>query len=337
MKSKSNDLVVGLVILLGLGLLIGATLWLQRADLGGRKREVTARFRDAGNIRVGGTVNIRGVTAGRVDRLELADSGWVHVRVRLQPEIELPPEPVMVLYQQSLFGEWAATFVQRNVAEAVGDDAKRDLAEASTGAGTLLPGIVLPDIAQLTAVAGQIAGSFSKIADRFGRAFNDTAALELRGTFRSTASLARQLERSVKKQSGNLDTLALGLIDATLALDSAAQAFRRTAARADAATQSDELRRLVVDAGESAAALRDAAKTLRDLSQALAADQGSLKSVAARADTVMRRLSSGDGTMGLLLRDPALYRNTDSLLIELRGLVADVKANPRKYVNVRVF
>jgi len=337
MKSKSNDLVVGFVILLGLGLLVAATLWLQRADLGGSKREVTARFRDAGNIRVGGTVNVRGVTAGRVDRLELADSGWVHVRVRLEPEIALPPQPVMVLYQQSLFGEWAATFVQRDVAEAIGDDAKRELAEASEGAGKLLPGIVLPDIAQLTAVAGQIAGSFSKIADRFGRAFNDSAAAELRGTFRNTAALARQLERSVRKQSGNLDTLATGLIEATRALDSAAQAFRRTAQRADVATQSDELRRLVVDAGESAAAMRDAARTVRDLSRALAADEGSLKSVTARADSVLRRLTAGEGTLALLLRDPALYRNSDSLVIELRGLVADFKANPSKYVNLRVF
>jgi phospholipid/cholesterol/gamma-HCH transport system substrate-binding protein len=334
---RGSDLLVGATILLGLGLVVVATLWLQRADFGSARREVTARFRDAGNIRVGNTVTIRGVSAGRVDKLELADSGWVHVRVRLQPDIELPPEPVMVLFQQSLFGEWAATFVARPAAEQVGGDASKQLAEASGAPGRILPGIVLPDIAQLTAVAGQIAGSFSKIADRFGRAFNDSAAGELRGTFRNTASLARQLEQSVKRQSGNLDQLSVQMLDAMEALDSASQAFRRTAERADRATRSDEITRTVSDAEASAAALKEATATVRDLAKALAAEQGSLRSVTARADTLLARLTAGDGTLGLLVKDPALYRHSDSLVLELRGLVADVKANPRKYVNLKVF
>lgn len=334
---RGSDLLVGLVILLGIGLLIGATLWLQRTDLGGRKREVIARFRDAGNIRVGNSVTIRGVTAGRVDQLELADSGWVHVRVRLAPEIELPPAPVMVLYQQSLFGEWAATFVTRGTAEQVSDDARKQLAEAAEGSGRILPGIVLPDIAQLTAVAGQIANSFNRLTDRFGRAFDDSAAREVRSTFKNTASLARQLEQSVKRQSGNLDRLSADLIASVTALDSAAVALQRTAGRADRATADGEVGRAVKDAAEAAATLRAASNDIRALARALSAEQGSLLSVLARADTALARVTAGDGTMGLLLRDPSLYRNADSLLLELRGLAADVKANPRKYVNLKVF
>lgn len=336
-RRRGSDLLVGLTILVGLVLLVGATLWLQRADLGGRKNEVVGRFRDAGNVRVGNTVNVRGVDAGRVHSISLADSGWVHVQVRLKPDIELPPEPVMVLYQQSLFGEWAATFVQRGTAEQIGDDVRAQLAEATGAPGRILPGIVLPDIAQLTAVAGQIAGSFSRIADRFGRAFDDSAARELRGTFRNTASLARQLEQSVKRQSGNLDKLSVDLLDAVVTLDSAAKAFQRTAARADSATQSEAVQRVVTDAAASAAALRDATTTVRDLVRVLAAEQGTITSVAARADTVMARLTAAEGTLGLMIRDPSLYRNADSLLIELRALVGDVKANPRKYVNLKVF
>lgn len=336
-RGKGNDLIVGATILLGIVLVVAATLWLQRADLGGKKREVVARFRDAGNIRIGNSVNVRGVEAGRVEALRLADSGWVHVTVRLAPEIELPPEPVMVLYQQSLFGEWAATFVTREVAGQTGDEARRQLAEASGAAGRILPGIVLPDIAQLTAVAGQIANSFSRIADRFGRAFNDSAATELRGTFRNAASLARQLEQSVKRQSGNLDRLSVDLLDAVTQLDSAAAGFNRTARRTDAATAGGEIAAATRDAAEAMAALKEASATMRSLARTLSAGQGSLVSVLARTDTSLARLTAGEGTLGLLLKDPALYRNTDSLVIELRALVADLKANPRKYVNLKVF
>jgi hypothetical protein len=38
-----------------------------------------------------------------------------------------------------------------------------------------------------------------------------------------------------------------------------------------------------------------------------------------------------------MLNDPSLYRNADSLLVTMRSLVADVKARPSRYVNVKIF
>jgi phospholipid/cholesterol/gamma-HCH transport system substrate-binding protein len=57
----------------------------------------------------------------------------------------------------------------------------------------------------------------------------------------------------------------------------------------------------------------------------------------ARMDTLVGRTTAGQGTIGRAMRDPSLYANGDSLLMELRALVADVKANPRRYVSIRIF
>ena len=46
-------------------------------------------------------------------------------------------------------------------------------------------------------------------------------------------------------------------------------------------------------------------------------------------------MNRGQGTLGLLLNDPSLYQRTDSVLIELRALSADIRANPKRYVSVR--
>jgi phospholipid/cholesterol/gamma-HCH transport system substrate-binding protein len=51
----------------------------------------------------------------------------------------------------------------------------------------------------------------------------------------------------------------------------------------------------------------------------------------------MDKINAGQGSVGLMVNDPRLYRNSDSLVTELRSLVQDFKANPKKYVNVRVF
>jgi phospholipid/cholesterol/gamma-HCH transport system substrate-binding protein len=48
-------------------------------------------------------------------------------------------------------------------------------------------------------------------------------------------------------------------------------------------------------------------------------------------------VNGGRGTLGLLVNDPALYQQSDSLLRELRALVDDVRRNPKRYINVRMF
>ena len=61
------------------------------------------------------------------------------------------------------------------------------------------------------------------------------------------------------------------------------------------------------------------------------------RAVAPRVDTLVARTTAGTGTMGRVMSDPSLYANADSLVTELRALVADVKARPKRYVNIRVF
>jgi phospholipid/cholesterol/gamma-HCH transport system substrate-binding protein len=61
-----------------------------------------------------------------------------------------------------------------------------------------------------------------------------------------------------------------------------------------------------------------------------------LNSMSARLDTVMAGLQAGEGTAGSLLRDRQLYENMNGAVSELRNLVQDIRADPRKYLNVRV-
>jgi phospholipid/cholesterol/gamma-HCH transport system substrate-binding protein len=61
-----------------------------------------------------------------------------------------------------------------------------------------------------------------------------------------------------------------------------------------------------------------------------------LNSMADRLDKVTAGLQQGEGTAGSLLRDRQLYENMNSAVSELRSLVQDIRADPRKYLNVRV-
>jgi len=61
-----------------------------------------------------------------------------------------------------------------------------------------------------------------------------------------------------------------------------------------------------------------------------------LNSMADRLDKVTANLQSGQGTAGQLLQDKQLYENMNGAVGELRQLVKDIRADPKKYLNVRV-
>jgi phospholipid/cholesterol/gamma-HCH transport system substrate-binding protein len=61
-----------------------------------------------------------------------------------------------------------------------------------------------------------------------------------------------------------------------------------------------------------------------------------LNSMADRLDKVMASLQNGQGTAGQLLHDKQLYENMNGAIGELRDLVRAIKADPKKYLNVRV-
>ena len=50
----------------------------------------------------------------------------------------------------------------------------------------------------------------------------------------------------------------------------------------------------------------------------------------------MTGLQQGEGTAGRLLQDRQLYDNMNGAIAELRQLVQDIRADPRKFLNVRV-
>lgn len=333
---RTNDFVVGLTVLFGVVAIIAATLWVKQADLRDRNERVSARFRDVGNVRVGAAVVLRGVRAGRVERIELGRDGWVEVAMMLDPEVQLPRDPVVLLNESSLFGEWQATITEES---AIPRDeiVARQLAEARQAGGDALPGATLPDIAQLTAVAGRIAGDVASVAGRFEVAFDDQAARELRSSIQNFAMLSATLSRTVRQQSTNLDALSADMRRGMRRLADAAESVQQVAQRVDSSTATGQVRHIVDDVATAAATLREMSEEMRAMSRQLTRSQGRLDSVLQTTDSVMMKINSGQGSVGLLVNDPTLYHHSDSLVVELRALVADFKANPKKYVNLRIF
>ena len=334
-KRRWDDAIVGLTLLLGVAIVVGATLWARQADLGKKRPTVTARFREVGNARVGTPVVIRGVRAGRIELLEIDDEGWVKARIALDEEARVPESPAVVLGASSLFGEWQATITSR------GDlpdnpEVRRQVTDASGEPG-VLPGALLPDIAEVTATAGRIAGDVAMVAARLNASFGDSASRELRASIQHVASLSANLDAIARRQSREIDALSAELRNGARQFSAATGAVHATLSRADSATAQGEIARIVTDAELASRSLRATADELRVATQRLARTQDALERAAFQADSITWKINNGRGTLARMVNDSSVYVESDSLVRELRGLIADVKKNPKKYVSLEIF
>ncbi len=334
---RGNDFVVGLVVIGSVVAIVLFSLWLGQANIGSKQRDVVARFTDVGNAKVGNSVVIRGVQAGRIQSIELEPTGWVLVKMSLDPDIKLPTNPVVVLSESSMFGEWQATIMERAAAPDDADVQQQLAQSAAVGRGSALPGARLPDIAQLTAVAGRIAGDMSRVADRFQVAFDDRAANELRQSIRNFADLSAELERTVRSQSQSLTQLGSDVHKTVGTINATAMAVQRTADRVDSSTSKGQIHQIMDNVGQASADIKATSHDLRDASRTLVATQQQLASVLTHADSVLGKIDRGQGSLGLMVNDPTLYQNGDALLSQMRELVAQIRAHPRQYLSVKIF
>ncbi|AFY67253.1 MlaD family protein [Geitlerinema sp. PCC 7407] len=93
---------VGLLILLGLGLAGGLILWLKGFNPANRSYQATVDFANTGGIQPGAPVRYRGVTVGRVTRVQPA-IGSVEVDIEISSADLLIPRNVLIESNQSGF------------------------------------------------------------------------------------------------------------------------------------------------------------------------------------------------------------------------------------------
>jgi phospholipid/cholesterol/gamma-HCH transport system substrate-binding protein len=309
-SERTTDIVVGIFVVLGVAAITAAMMWAREVRPGRHERVVTARFREVGGAGVGTNAYIRGVRAGRIAAIELGSDGWVRARISLERSVPMPDDPVVVLGSANFVGAWQATIVASD--EAAADPDLCDQLEEAGGERGVLPGATLPDFRHFTAGAGRILEDVGVVTGRARTAFDDRVARDIRSTFANSQTVSASLA-------------------------SASEALRRTALRVDSASAGGDLQRTLGDAAAAAADFRAAAAELRSLAARGSDSRAALDLVLARIDTLAARTTAGSGTLGRVVGDPSLYESADSLVRDLRALVADIKANPRRYITVRIF
>jgi phospholipid/cholesterol/gamma-HCH transport system substrate-binding protein len=327
---RRNEVMVGSVVLLGIVLIIVGTIWLRGEALGRGQIEIRARFNEVGQLLEGNSVKLRGVPIGRVNRIALDSAGrGVIVTMRIDEDARLPEDPVTVLSPESMFGDWQAEIAPRA--------AYSTYAYAEAPDPDVLPGYSLPDISRLTAVADEIAQNMATLSERVELAFTEETALKVGRSVDNILDASEKISAVVADQQGAIEEVSRDLRAATQTLGRAASTVEQVLTQTEQAISEDRLVKIVTDVERTASRTAALADTLmvvgRDIRQAAATADSALRTVGNLAASVER----GEGSVGRLMTDTTLYVSIRESNLELQALLRDIRQNPRKYINVRVF
>jgi phospholipid/cholesterol/gamma-HCH transport system substrate-binding protein len=295
-------------------------------------------FPNVAGLKAGAPVRVAGVEVGSVTDVELVGD---RVEVVMQIARDMQPRvtntSVAALGSVSLLGEAAVDITPSSEGTPIPEwgyvrsgPTAGSLTEVATQATA--------GIEELTALLQEIRAGRGTV----GRLFTDEA---LYNDMSGLVSAAEGVVRSVNQGRGTLGRLANDPAAAE-ALEASLRNFEAVTARIKAGEGSlgqllndDALAKSLTATTSNLDAITARINSGAGTAGALISERqlyDRLNSMSDRLDKVMTGLEQGEGTAGQLLRDRQLYENMNGAVGELRQLVSDIRADPRKYLNVRV-
>ncbi len=296
--SRRVEIQVGLTVLVALVVLLWGVTWLKQLSLQNKVTVWHVRFPQTGGLGRSDEVRVNGIRKGEVRSIALVGD-HVAVDLALASDVRLTTDSQIAIRNIGLMGEKVIAV---------------DL--AATGA----------PVAPRDTVQGLYELGVPEVVASMG------------GVFASVERAAVELDRVVStlQRDGKLEQAVANLHDATAELRDAVRENRKPLREAvsDAAAAARTARTLTAERGPQVQRLLDSAeRTAAHLEQL----SSRLDTLRVRTQSVADKLDHGDGTAAKLVNDRAVYDETRAALKELRELIADIKAHPKKYIHVSVF
>ena len=359
MKLK-NEALVGLTVILGIITALIGAVWLSGRSWGEQYKEVTASFSAVGQLAEGNPVTYRGVNVGRVSKIELSPRGTgVYVSMSIRPDIQLTGDAGVLLGSASLFGDWQAQIVSQSEFP--------DMLFTTAPRRDVLPGATLPDISELTAVAARIASDIETLSERIQIAFTPETAVEIRSTIENVSEASERLGGFLEAQTRTYGAVGANVLASTENIRLATAAAQATMTDVRASLQGGDVQQILSNArvasenltalttqlagaasgvpglvAQADSTLGAFGRTAESLNTTIAGMQPGLAEIGPTVaearllvtnfNTLLTQLSSQQGTLGRLMSDPALYEEFQRLVTSMQRLMADIQANPGKYI-----
>jgi phospholipid/cholesterol/gamma-HCH transport system substrate-binding protein len=349
-KKRWAQLKVGLLAISALCIL-AVLIFLMTSSTGffTKRSKVYTFLDDSAAVAVSAPVRLNGITVGKVSEVSLSGSNQPNRIVRVTLDVDnnfLPSIPVdsqAALAAENLLGTKYINIKKGRSQTPVSPGAEIKSLDTREFDDVVQQGY--STLASLNGIFKKLDGILDAIQVGHGTIGKLLSNDELYNKVIGITDETRRVIAALDSQEGTLGKL---MHDDSLYTD-----LRGTLARvntlADGLQQGDgTLGKLLKDP----ALYEDTRATIADVRQMLAGiNQGQgtvgkllksddlhnqLQATMGRLDMLLDKVNNGQGTIGQLLVNPSLYQNLDSTTREINGLMKDFRANPKKFLRIKL-
>lgn len=330
MQRNFRDMLVGLTVIVGLAGVAALLVLFGELSLGKPPSyRIALQLNQVSGLTTASRVSLNGVVVGSISSIVVSPNprDGAIVTLQIQEPVRIPRDAEIVL-ERGLVGE--ATLLFRTIPGPIGEETDYIGSDETLSAIALS---VVDDIVnaldQRLGKLTEAAGAFTRLADTYievGRRASDL--LTPRTTVEVDAGAPSTLPSALARIDGAVADARLWLGDETLRtdaqsitarirtlLDSSASAIEDwTVAANTISTRADQV------GSDVSIALRDIAATTRALQETLA-----------HAQEITAKINRGEGTMGLLVNNPDLYRSLNDAAIRLEKSLVEAQLLIEKY------
>lgn len=297
----SNEAKVGITVLLAA---IAATIgfrFMSDVPIFRQSQQVTTTFQRVDGLGTGSQVFIRGVKVGSVSRVRLTEADSVQITMRLDTQQRIPKGSVAYLTSLGLIEG-------KSIVIELGDSSE------TIEYGAHIEGIYVESMMEALGSRGEelgddLSSTFTELNQflaQLNKTIDDGTRVSLNQTLQSTSKVTEQIASILENKQAEID----------LAIESGSSMLA-------------QLDTLATDSRPRVDSLMTALETnIRDLEQI----RVELEGASAGLNQIIAKINNGEGTLGKMVNDPAVYDNLDELTRELNELVKGINENPGRYL-----
>lgn len=315
MKIK-KEVKVGIVTTLALACFIYGFNFLKGRNLFSSQRKFYAVYNNIDGLVEANPLMINGFKVGAVGEIKLANdtTGNIIVTILLDNDVNVPKNSIARVVSSDILGSKAVQLILGKGTEyAMSGDTLVASQEDNLKAS------VNKTIAPLQKKAEGLITSIDSVMAVVQQVFNESARQNLAKSFESIKLAIGSLETT----SFRLDTMVNSEKSKISSILTKVNVLATTLAN-----NSDKLGNVINNFSNISDSLAKSNLTSAINNADIALGQ---------ASTIMTKINSGQGTMGMLVNNDSLYRKLDKSSEDLDKLLKDLRINPERYVHVSVF
>jgi phospholipid/cholesterol/gamma-HCH transport system substrate-binding protein len=305
-----KEVKIGLIVIAGIFLLIYGLNFLKGKNIFDTRNSYVAIYDNVGGLTVSNPVYYNGFVVGRVNKIgfleDLSGRMMVEITIR-ETELKIPKGSIARIFSDGLLGTKAISleFTKATSYLEDGDTLKPDLQASITDE-------VARQVLPLKNKAESLIATVDSLMQEITAIFNDGTKGSLKHAVQNMDEITTEFKGLVveeriklKKIMENVESISGNLKNNNEAITSLLKNLNSI---------SDTLLRANI------------AHTITSANLALA-----------ETAEVMKKINTGQGSLGLLVNDDKLYKNLESASKDLDRLLIDLKEHPKRYVHFSLF